>query len=460
MAEKEKEQKNSKEEKEKKVLVIGSEGHFGVKCLKWSSKELPNIADYDAVIINVTTLREEYENFEDKRLVNIKYGLLRLLDSDGKVFAICPRNVSLSYGENNYSWSPIPLNTFYMPGDTIRDVAEKFQNYFGYVKRWDFWFIAKYNQEELEHIKNWYEFECNIKLYLDPIAKNRADEAIACIMKYSVHKVIPPSIPSYSGATSPKYEEEPYKESGHMYFLPVPTEIRPREAINLILADFFGREKKALPPEWVDKINIPGEEELRSRIETEKEAMSEIENRVKELEDELNDIARFKGLLYETGEPLEELVKFTLEKLGARIGPPEFEGHEEYLLIRDEGRAVVEVKGNTKSISKGDMRAVLDYIQEYELEKDEKVKGILIGNAWRLNPLEERGTQKKQVFPDNVKRSAKSRDIALVSTIELFNAYCAFLKGEIGGKEVVDKIFHGNGEVKILPEQNLGKNNT
>lgn len=183
---------------------------------------------------------------------------------------------------------------------------------------------------------------------------------------------------------------------------------------------FLGGKKKTLPPKWVDNILVTGEEDLRANIIAEKEIIVEREFRIKELKNQVDNIALFKQLLYETGQPLEEVVKLTLEKIGGRIEPSKFEGQEEYLLVTDHEKAVVEVKGRIKSISMSDMREVLDYVNEYLIQKSENVKGVLIGNAWRLDPVDERGTPQKQIFPDNVKRAAKDRDIALISTVELF----------------------------------------
>jgi len=40
-----------------KVLVIGSTGHAGVKCVDWTSlRDLPNIADFPMVVLNTCTL--------------------------------------------------------------------------------------------------------------------------------------------------------------------------------------------------------------------------------------------------------------------------------------------------------------------------------------------------------------------------------------------------------------------
>ena len=46
---------------ERKVLIIGAKGFPKVHCYDWDDDELPNIPDYDVVIINVASLTQNIE---------------------------------------------------------------------------------------------------------------------------------------------------------------------------------------------------------------------------------------------------------------------------------------------------------------------------------------------------------------------------------------------------------------
>ncbi|MFC2021661.1 hypothetical protein ACFLTR_00375 [Chloroflexota bacterium] len=49
-------------ESTKRVVVIGSEGHYGVDSTSWTTESMPNIADYDTVIIDTFTTSSLYSN--------------------------------------------------------------------------------------------------------------------------------------------------------------------------------------------------------------------------------------------------------------------------------------------------------------------------------------------------------------------------------------------------------------
>lgn len=42
-------------ESTKRVIVIGSEGHYGVDSTSWTTDSMPNIADYDIAIIDTSS---------------------------------------------------------------------------------------------------------------------------------------------------------------------------------------------------------------------------------------------------------------------------------------------------------------------------------------------------------------------------------------------------------------------
>ncbi len=81
----------------------------------------------------------------------------------------------------------------------------------------------------------------------------------------------------------------------------------------------------------------------------------------------------------------------------------------------------------------------------------EKYKGILIINHYGDKPLKER----KEPFPSDVKKHAKKARLGnpfcLLTTVELFNAFCAFKKREISSDKIFEKIFEaGGGECKLI----------
>ena len=73
-------------------------------------------------------------------------------------------------------------------------------------------------------------------------------------------------------------------------------------------------------------------------------------------------------------------------------------------------------------------------------------KGMLVINHYGNKPLKER----KEPFPSDVRDHAKKarpgNPLCLLATVELFNAFCAFKKGEVSSDEIFKKIFEADGE--------------
>jgi len=96
-----------------RVLIIGSLKHAGVKCVPWDG-DLPNVADYDAVIVNTLSLATRLKKAEEiysrsgrdeslhlwKRLhqnvEKVSNGLLTLLESKGGVYVVAATEVRVS----------------------------------------------------------------------------------------------------------------------------------------------------------------------------------------------------------------------------------------------------------------------------------------------------------------------------------------------------------------------------
>ena len=58
---------------DKKCLIIGSSGHQYVDCIEWEVAELPNIVDYDIVIVNVRSIKDSFlKNINSERIDTLR----------------------------------------------------------------------------------------------------------------------------------------------------------------------------------------------------------------------------------------------------------------------------------------------------------------------------------------------------------------------------------------------------
>lgn len=474
----------------KRILVIGSGRHSGAKCVNWDSGNIPNVADFDAVIVSVASLdnhlnavSESHSAAEWQRLrenvEKIRIGLLKLLDSNGDVFALLTprkqfhlkpveeksppmitgsipspsaRDRSRSYGPfgrymTNYDWCPLPFETVEEEGETLQIMDGAFSRYLEKVKRWNFIIELPDNQKALEWIGEYHGDKYAILLSNSIIAQNRYERVLAEKLRYGLHELVrgqsrwaiePMLIP----------QQEPERISGFLTLLPVPTEISDHDALNIILEDFFGQIQKTAPPEWLEVVRVPGFDKLEEDKGFRLREIGRLNLQIQQIDQQIIQVDTYKQLLYETGTPLEEICRKTLEAMGAKIIPAEV-AEEEFIIEFEGKRAIAEVKGNTKSISLTDLRQLGHYLEEHEITRGEKIKGILLGNAWRLVQIEQRN---QTDFPANVIEYAQPRSIALVNTVELFGAYCAMREGKIEGRNIVRRLFDGVGVTLLVSD--------
>lgn len=461
---------------EKRIIVIGSERHYGVKTTQWYAEEMPNIADYEVVILDTCSLAFLLEGEKGKspeiergkflrticnNLGYIKERLLHVMRSNGNIYAICSQKTSVRIGTtvyssfDNYDWLPFPIRLVREQGETIEVLDDSFAHYFQFVKKWSFCFEEiEPDYSSIKEIHNFYGDKYYVKPKTEVIAENRYRRPIAINLRYRLYQFENESELEKAIASVHAYNY--YKKkltfvSGQIVLLPPPTEIDSREAINVLLKDFWGIEQKTLPPEGIQRILMPREDYLKQQIQEKVDKIEELKSEISGLEIRKEEVAKFKQLLYETGQSLEDISKVTLAKLGCEVD----DIVEDFILIKGDKEAIVEVKGREGSILREDGSQLAQNRRNYVVQKGKgirEVKAILLGNPWRFEfPLEERA--KKEPFSRHLVKDAKVEDMALVTTVELLKAYCAFLENKVSSKEIIERLFSGIGLTKLLEEQ-------
>lgn len=464
---------------EKRIIVIGSEGHSGVENVAWTTEDMPNIADYDNVVLDTYSLSallrkvpkgkpingkmhtKTNEDFLRKILANqefVRERLIHLLRSGGNVYVICSlreyRQISTYSDCDNYDWSPLPIKIVNEPGETRKVIDDSFSHYFQFVKKWSFCFEeSEPDYSHIRDIHNFYKGKYYVKPEMQIIAENRYKRPIAIILRYNLYQFTSDSKLEQAIASVQAYKSYDKKRvflSGGIVLLPPPTEIDSREAINVLLEDLWGIQQKTPPPEGIDKILLPGEAEIKQGIKEELDKIGQLRTKISGLEARNKEITQFKQLLYETGDPLENICKLTLRQLGCKTD----DSVEDFILITGDKEAIVEVKGREKGILREDGAMLAQNRSNYAIQNGKgirEIKAILLGNPWRLVlPLEERA--KKEPFSIHLVEDAHIEDMALVTTVELFRAYCEFLKGNISSDEIIEQLFSGVGQTKLVGE--------
>lgn len=441
-----------------KVLVIGTYLAEGVDSFDWW-QQLPNISEYDTIILDTTKifgfietsgrLEHRKDNIyaidgsenETYKQISANLNLVRnklteKLEFESTIYALYSPESIINYHPVQYDgmgksytgsirtngWCPISITVIQETGKFIRVIDTAYRDYFKDFKEWQYYFDS--DSLEIADIANYYDGKRVVWFKLNPIAVNKVEKPIAIEVDFS-----------FGG-----------RVGGRIVLLPISNRYDTNASISYLI-QLDKQFEVTLPPSWVNDIEIPGETLLREKVINDKQRLEAIKTEVKESEKSLAEFTRYKGLLYETGITLQELVKTTLEKLGAGIEPSTVT--DEFVINIAGKKALVEVKGNTKSISKRDLGQLVTDLGEHLKATDEDIGGILIGNAWRLEPLEARDTHHKPVFSQAVVKIAENRSIGLISTIELFKAHSQLLENPTAKKEILNKIIGGVGIIKI-----------
>jgi len=238
------------------------------------------------------------------------------------------------------------------------------------------------------------------------------------------------------------------KEYPNCYFLPWKDENR-EIFFNVVFRIIEESSIKNEPTdEWVKEYSF-------SNLQKVEKSINQVQRKIDELEDEKSKKFLEKEnyekirdtLLFRDGKILEEVVKTVLIELGleVKIGK---NGREDLVFIFNGDHYIIEVKGCEKSASKKNVKQIASHVIEYTDEEDNEPKGILIINAWRKLPLEDRNTNDKSVFPGEIMKLVKLSKIVLITTQQLFVAYCDKLEGKFDLDEFMKKIDETNGILK------------
>jgi len=468
-------------------LLISSHSFEGVKSVDWF-QELPSLFDYDIIlldtpgIVNFWPLAGKLKRFGknayalpriDKTAKKIKANLhiirenlLEMLEFNVAVYALYSPDISIgtkvdssiyvsesypselrfeSYRRpkwylndfiNTNAWCPISIKTVTENGKAIIKKDKSYEEYFKNFKGWQYYFVS--DSLNIDELESKYESRWKVIVELSPIATNKINKPIAIELIPLFHKW---AWDEEEGG----WESIPKKIGAQLVLLPVDNPYDTRPLIEALLQRIKVFEKTP-PPAWLGAIKIPGEASLENELATKKRNLEAMKSNIKQHEDSLTELRKYKELLYETGYILQERVKSTLDKLGAKIEPSPVS--DEFIIEIGGKKALIEVKGvDNKSVSKADLSQLNQDMTQYRIRNNQGIKGILVGNSWRLHPLKQRDTPDKPIFTDYVVKVAPNQDIGLISTPQLFKAFCKTLEEPKYKKDVLNKIINNKGVI-------------
>jgi len=439
-----------------RYLVIGSSGYAGVESTDWNDRALPNIVDFDFILVDVPALTAEKLAAADyRRFEEMRKQLVRFLHSGGELVVItAPRIVHRrenSYPDHldNYDWSPLSIGAQMEEGESLVKKSDEFVDYLSRMKKWDYYLFFPRDCLSSE-LTDFYgsTYDTRYSTPCTPIVVNRYDKVLAGRYQIQVRR------PESKSARYKKYPSEPDSVTGDIVLLPRIEGLDNREATAVVLQTLTGAQQRSVEPEWCDTIEIPGVAQVADQIQTHHNQIETLLKEIAALQEKMDYLNNYKRLLYGSGPELEDIVSLCFSKLGGDITPARY-SQEEFILVFRETEYLVEVKGTGKSCALSHLRQLSDYLLKYQEHTGKNCKGILFANTWRAIPPAERGTNDKPIFPDNVVSRAEQWDVALVSSTDFFSAFLRFLNAG-DGSAVLDAIVQQKGVV-AFPLQTSGE---
>ncbi len=142
----------------------------------------------------------------------------------------------------------------------------------------------------------------------------------------------------------------------------------------------FSLLTKTTIPDWVNTIDLPGLEEWEEEVAGARTAIERMQTKLKDSEDRLQDVTRWRALVYETGRNFQDLCDEAFKELGG--GARRSDVSDEFTVVLDDVERLVEAKGVGKSAAKSH---VAQLVLDAELRDGDGLDQLaLMVKTWRI----------------------------------------------------------------------------
>ena len=242
--------------------------------------------------------------------------------------------------------------------------------------------------------------------------------------------------------------------SWRVFLLHPPAKANEDNAFKIILdhfePDFLEPEAEAAPA-WAAPViaSMPGVKELEQSVSELKERVSGLENEIDQQLRQKADIEKWAELLWADGIPLQNRVREAFDFLGFKTESYDPTGHtRDITLTHDVYTFFVEVTGSSGSIKIDKGRELLQWL--IDAPSPEKVRGVLVANAFRnLPPTERPPTSNHKMFTTELEQLANRYDFALLDVKELYRVVLAKLENKAIDLNTVCRSMTGRGLTTI-----------
>ncbi len=242
---------------------------------------------------------------------------------------------------------------------------------------------------------------------------------------------------------------------GHIVLLPSYYDYHNGELLERCIVKLMGHREPRPQPSWAKTISVPGQQEIISQIADTNDQITALEKKRENLVNGNDKLESWKYLLYEKGKhQLEPVVREALALLGFDV-VPQADKDSDGLVVCDYGIALLEVVGSEGTIRVRKVGQLITNIGNYVSEKGGQPKGVLVGNPFCNEPLDNRPPKdnQKQLFAIELLESAEKQDITVLLSTDLYEVICRILNNELSEiekKSLQERIFKGKGLVRLI----------
>ncbi len=279
----------------------------------------PNVEEYDAVILNLTSLDQvlfdKVVRTRSGQISGLQAPILTLLAHGNNVYCVAsyylvptrPAGSGQAWTTippSNYDWIAVKPQLQPNEGQSMSVPTEKeFEKYFSLVGKWNMEIIGLLNPQTVPRGS-----------ILD-IYGSAAKELLGIPSEEPLRLSIRPLSTNKSGKMIASKVMLPRQGSGGIYLLPPTTKCSVREGIELIIDAILG-PKPTDRPSWWFKVDVPQLRELESTLGEKRKETGRINVEISEIQRQIVEVQGYRDLLSEEGETLVRIVRKVLAELG------------------------------------------------------------------------------------------------------------------------------------------------
>jgi hypothetical protein len=397
--------------------VLGSDGYGrGVTARSWDDLAPGlNVADYEVVILDFATLdRSDLAGRLNRDSIPTAEQFARLSLSGGSIYGIGNPQTQLSDVHQAQWWFPLQFQVAAERGEIVE-----------HIDKWDFWF----------------ERNRGFEWVLAPT------QAVAPAWRFG-HQPSPGTFGDVIAST--RYQQPISIEAGVelagrgptgvSYWLPLPSQLSPQDAVALLLAERLGIGDTAERPTWITKYSLPDERRAEEALKTAVNATDAARAAEADAKARVVGEQRFQALLYASGDELELVVHAAFEYLGATLEAPTVAREDGRLVDPSGRRAILEVKGIKAAVGVEHVRQLQGWALDAIADGWEG-KAVLVVNAHRAFAPDAR----PEPVADSAEKFAVRTGTAIVTTSQIFEALRQRQLDESNASEFWDAIFQADG---------------